>query len=50
MLILAIDDEPKMLRLMHKAIEEAAPEAQIMDFPWDPLHLPTFRGRSSIPR
>ena len=33
MLILAIDDEPKMLRLLHKAIEEAAPEAQIMDFP-----------------
>ena len=32
MLILAIDDEPKMLRLLHKAIEEAAPDAQIMDF------------------
>lgn len=32
MLILAIDDEPKMLRLLHKAIAEAAPEAQIRDF------------------
>lgn len=33
MLILAIDDEPKMLRLLHKAIEEAMPDAHIMDFP-----------------
>lgn len=32
MLILAIDDEPKMLRLLHKAIEEAEPDAQIRDF------------------
>ena len=32
MLIFAIDDEPKMLRLLHRAIEEAAPEAAIMDF------------------
>lgn len=32
MLIYAIDDEPKMLRLLHKAIAEAAPEAEIRDF------------------
>lgn len=32
MLIFAIDDEPKMLRLLHKAIEEAAPESEIRDF------------------
>ena len=33
MLIFAIDDEPKMLRLLHKAIGEAAPQAEIRDFP-----------------
>lgn len=32
MLIFAIDDEPKMLRLLHQAIEEAAPEDEILDF------------------
>ena len=32
MLIFAIDDEPKMLRLLHKAISEAAPDAEIRDF------------------
>ena len=32
MLIFAIDDEPKMLRLLHKAIAEAAPGAEIRDF------------------
>ena len=32
MLIFAIDDEPKMLRLLHGAIAEAAPGAEIMDF------------------
>ena len=32
MLIFAIDDEPKMLRLLHKAIAEAAPDAEIRDF------------------
>lgn len=31
MLIYAIDDEPKMLRLLHNAIEEAAPEAEIRE-------------------
>ncbi len=33
MRIFAIDDEPKMLRLLHDAIAQAAPEAEITDFP-----------------
>ena len=32
MLILAIDDEPKALRLLHDAVAEARPEADILDF------------------
>lgn len=32
MLIFAIDDEPNMLQLLHKAIAQAEPEAEIMDF------------------
>ena len=32
MRIFAIDDEPKMLRLLHNAIAEAAPGAEISDF------------------
>ena len=32
MLIYAIDDEPNMLYLLHEAIAEAAPEAEILDF------------------
>ncbi len=32
MLIYAIDDEPNMLYLLHQAIAEAAPEAEIMEF------------------
>lgn len=32
MLIFAIDDEPKMLALLHDAIAEAEPDAGIMDF------------------
>lgn len=32
MLILAVDDEARMLRLLHKAIAEAAPEAEIRDY------------------
>ena len=31
-MLFAIDDEPKMLRLLHNAIAEAAPEAEILDF------------------
>lgn len=33
MLIFAIDDEPLLLRALHRAIAEAAPESEIMDFP-----------------
>ena len=32
MLIFAIDDEPHMLELLHKAIAQAEPEAEISDF------------------
>lgn len=32
MLVFAIDDEPKMLRMLHGAIAQAQPEAEIMDF------------------
>ena len=32
MLFFAIDDEPRMLSLLHKAIAEAEPDAEIMDF------------------
>ena len=32
MLVFAIDDEPKMLALLHEAIAEAEPDAEIMDF------------------
>ena len=32
MLIFAIDDEPKMLRLLHKAIVKAAPDAEVKDY------------------
>lgn len=33
MLIFAIDDEPRSLHVLHKAIAKAAPDAEIMDFP-----------------
>ena len=33
MLIYAIDDEPRLLRALHRAIEKAEPRAEIMDFP-----------------
>ncbi len=32
MIIFAIDDEPKMLWMLHKAVEEAAPREEIFDF------------------
>ena len=32
MRIYAIDDEPKMLRMLHDAIAEAEPAAEILDF------------------
>ena len=36
MRIYAIDDEPKMLRMLHDAIAEAEPSAEILDFPVRP--------------
>ena len=33
MLIFAIDDEPRALRVLHNAIAKAAPSARIMDYP-----------------
>lgn len=35
MLIFTLDDEPKMLRLLHRAIEAAEPAAEIMDFSFE---------------
>lgn len=35
MLIFTLDDEPKMLRLLHRAIEAAEPTAEIMDFSYE---------------
>lgn len=32
MLVFAIDDEPKLLRMLHEAIAKAEPQAEIMDF------------------
>ncbi len=33
MLIYAIDDEPRLLQALHKAIAKAEPQAEVMDFP-----------------
>ena len=49
MLILAIDDEPKMLRLLHKAIEEAVPDAQIRDFPLGSAALVAIKEEKLLP-
>ena len=49
MLILAIDDEPKMLRLLHKAIGEAAPDAQILDFSLGSAALAAIRREKLLP-
>lgn len=49
MLILAIDDEPKMLRLLHRAIEEAAPDAQVMDFPLGSAALDAIEKEKLLP-
>jgi len=49
MLILAIDDEPKMLRLLHKAIGKAAPDAQIMDFALGSAALAAIKREKLLP-
>ena len=49
MLIFAVDDEPKMLKLLHKAIEEAAPDAEIMDFSFGTDALASIRDNGFLP-
>lgn len=49
MLIFAIDDEPKMLKLLHKAIEKAAPKAEIMDFSLGTEALKTMEAQKLKP-
>ena len=49
MLIFAIDDEPKMLRLLHRAIAEAEPDAEIMDFEDDELLSDVITGQGKRP-
>ena len=49
MLILAIDDEPKMLRLLHRAIEEAAPDARIVDFSLGSAALAAIEKEKLLP-
>ena len=49
MLIFAIDDEPKMLRLLHQAIAEAAPEEKIMDFPLGSDALQAIEAQNLCP-
>ena len=49
MMIFAIDDEPKMLRLLHKAIEEAAPQAQILDYSFGSAALAAVREENLRP-
>ena len=46
MLFFAIDDEPRMLRLLHKAIAEAEPDAEIMDFTEGDELLAALAGRT----
>ena len=49
MRIFAIDDEPKMLRLLHSAIEEAAPGAEILDFRLGTEALARIREGGVVP-
>jgi len=49
MLIFAIDDEPKSLQRLHKAIAKAAPDARIMDFPLGTLALQAIEEQDLQP-
>lgn len=49
MLVFAIDDEPIALTVLHNAIAEAAPEADIMDFPLGTDALQAIRERGLHP-
>lgn len=49
MLIYAIDDEKNMLYLLHEAIQEAAPEAEIQDFTLASRALDHIRETGKVP-
>ena len=49
MTILAIDDEPKALRLLHDAVAEAEPDAEIVDFADGVEALEAMRGQGMRP-
>ena len=49
MLIFAIDDEPKSLRLLHKAIAQAAPEAIVQDYPLGTAAVEAIRTQGLKP-
>lgn len=49
MLIYAIDDEAGMLRLLHRAIAEAAPNAEIADFQLGADALDAIRSGGTRP-
>ncbi len=49
MRIYAVDDEPKMLQLLHRAIAEAVPEAEILDFAYASGVLDALAERDRLP-
>ena len=49
MLIFAIDDEPRMLRLLHNAVHEAEPDAEIRDFPLGTAAISAIEGEGLKP-
>ena len=49
MTILAIDDEPKALRLLHDAIAEAEPNAEIVDYSDGEAALTAIRSQALTP-
>ena len=49
MLIYAVDDEPNMLYLLHEAIAEAAPDAEILDFFLAVDALAYMKANNSLP-
>ena len=49
MRIYAIDDEPKALRLLHEAIQEAEPQAEILDFTRAPQALEALNAPERRP-
>ena len=49
MTILAIDDEPKALQLLHDAIAEAEPDAEIADFSDGEAALTAIRSQALTP-